>query len=209
MGKHKKNGNGGNQTAQTADPSQTDGGETGENGDATAADTAAASGTTKKRRGGRGEYTKNFIVDPGFSGEGRRPSFPLTDADSIAGFVTAFGNMGEQWDGGYETHYNNEGPLTRKGVERMSNNGKGKTIAVFLDALASDAALAGSANDLPASRDPQTAEGLLVAMHEYLGTLIERKRAEIEDRNLEAAARVAGVPVEALRNLRKQHPVTA
>lgn len=172
-------------------------GTVGENGEVDTTDGVSAPVSTKKKR----SHTKNWV------GQNDGTPFPLNTAAEVASFVTAFGRMGENWDGGYETHFNNDGPLCRKGVERIANTGKGKVIAVFADALAEDAALVGVSDydaDLPKRRNPVEAERILTAVYEYIGGLIETKREQIAERNLVEAAKAAGVSVDDLRNLRSK-----
>lgn len=164
---------------------------------------------TGKRRGRRvAGQEKNFV---GTVGEDGQPiPFRVTDADSVGQFVTQYGNMGQDFEGGYETHYNNAGPICRKGVERMGNQGKAKTIAIFLHALASDAAMVGASDHgLPARRDPSEAEALITSIHTWLGNLLEQTRNERAERSLAAAAAAAGVSVDDLRALKARQNQTA
>lgn len=166
------------------------------------ANTTAEAAPTGKRRGRReAGREKNFV---GTIGEDNVPNpFRVTDADSVGQFVAQYGNMGHNFEGGYETHFNNAGPLCRKGVERMGNQGKAKTVAIFLHALASDAAMVGATDHgLPARRDPSEAEALITSLHVWLGNLMEATRAERGERTLAAAAAAAGVSVDDLRALK-------
>lgn len=158
------------------------------------AGTTETAATQRTKRNG----PKNYVGLPDNGGD-----FTLTDDASIGSFVTAYGRMGEAFDGGYETHFNNCGPMCRKGVERISGQGKAKTIAIFADALAEDAAMAGSTNHgLPKGRSPEEAETLLVGLHAFIGNLITSKRAEIAERTLAKAAAELGIPVEELKALK-------
>lgn len=147
-------------------------------------------------------HPKNFVGS--VDGNGNSFPFALSDSNSISDFVAQYGNMGEGWpDAGYETHFNNCGPLQRSGVVRLTNQGKAKVMAVFADSLACDAANAGrDGHGLPKGRDPEQAVQLLEAFHQYLGGLIERKKNERNEAALAAAAQVAGVSVEELKALR-------
>lgn len=157
------------------------------------------------RRGRRkGEPAKNFVGTRG-EGEALVP-FSITDSDSIGEFVEQYGDMGVDWKkAGYETHFNNFGPLQRHGVDRMTNQGKVKTLAIFADSLAETASYVGDEDYEPSKGgDPEEAEQLLASFLEYLQNLIETKREQSQDRRLEAAAKAAGVSVEDLRALRSR-----